>query len=173
MPLSTDPENRAKQLANLKQGGTVAPAGNARAKTHGGFATIAADRLEEREKIVVEALAADLPLRDPDGSVPAADALAVTLLAQSLCRLEDVAGFHGRRGIETSKGNLRNSVEVEGKLRREALDFCEALGLTPRGRVRLGLDLQRTEINQEQLESDREARERLEKRLAALDQESA
>lgn len=32
-------------------------------------------------------------------------------------------------------------VELEAKLRREALDLAEALGCTPRSRARLGLDV--------------------------------
>lgn len=143
MPLSDRPAARQRQLANLKQGGTVAPSGNSRAATHGGYATVAAGRLEEREREVFAALNADLPLRDADGSPPAADQVAVSLLAECLCRLDSVRDYLSRRGIEDRKGRLRPAVEVEAKLRREALDFAEALGLTPRSRVRLGLDLAR------------------------------
>lgn len=175
MPLSTDPAKREVQLANLKQGGTVAPTGNARAKTHGGFAVIARERLEEREREILDALSADLPLTEPDGSVPPADAVVIALFAEVLCRLADVKDYHGRRGIETAKGVLRPSVEVEGRLRREALDFAESLGMTPRSRARLGLELQRGQMNEEQIRAERESREaraRLDERMAALDGDS-
>lgn len=143
-PISKDPRKRARQLSNLRQGGTVAPSGNRRAETHGGFASIAADRLQEQEHRIYVALNADLPLRDADGRPPAADQLAVSLLAECMCRIESVRSYLSRRGIEDRKGRLRPAVEVEAKLRREALDFAEALGLTPRSRSRLGLDLART-----------------------------
>lgn len=142
-PLSDRPEARRRQLANLNRGNNPAPVGNRRRVTHGGFAAVARERLEERERAIFEALSEDLPLREADGSAPAADAVVVSLFATVLCRLEDVADYHRRRGIETAKGHLRNSVEVEGRLRREALDFAESLGLTPRSRARLGLDLAR------------------------------
>ena len=41
MPLSGDDQARGRQLANLKQGGTVAPAGNQRAVKHGAYARVA------------------------------------------------------------------------------------------------------------------------------------
>ena len=143
-PLSDKPTARRRQLANLKRGGNPAPTGNRKAVTHGGFAAVARKRLEQREREIFEALSADLPLREADGSAPGTDAVVVAMFAQALCRLEDVKDYLGRRGIETSRGHMRNAVEIEGRLRREALDFAESLGLTPRSRARLGIDLART-----------------------------
>lgn len=34
-------------------------------------------------------------------------------------------------------------VELETRLRREALDLAESLGMTPRSRAKLGVDVQR------------------------------
>ena len=93
-----------------------------------------------------DALAADAPLRDPDGGLPAADSLPVRLLAECLCRLDSVADDlrdHGWRDRES--GDPRAAVELERRLRSEALDLAESLGMTPRSRARLGLDLARTE----------------------------
>lgn len=59
--------------------------------THGAYAQVVVERLEAKQREVFEALAADAPLRDPDGSLPAADGVTVRLLADVLCRLEDVA----------------------------------------------------------------------------------
>jgi hypothetical protein len=36
-------------------------------------------------------------------------------------------------------------LELEGRLRREAGDFLEAMGMSPRSRAKLGLDLARTQ----------------------------
>jgi hypothetical protein len=142
MPLSNRPQARSRQLQNLRRGETAIP-GNRNAQQHGGYASIATEQLQAKEREVFLALNEDLPLREPDGSAPAADAVAVSLLAQALCRLDSVRSYLQRRGIEDGKGRLRPAVEVEGRLRREALDFAEALGLTPRSRARIGLDLVR------------------------------
>lgn len=144
MPLSRDERKRRRQLANLRPA-PPAPPGNDRAATHRGYAAVAAERLQDRERQVYAALAGDAPLRAPDGGLPASDAVVVRLLAEALCRLEDVAGDirdHGWR--ERRSGKPRPAVELERRLRQEALDYAEALGMTPRSRARLGLDLART-----------------------------
>lgn len=66
---------RQRQLANLKRGGTVAPAGNQRAVKHGAYARIAEAELEAKTLEVFDALAADAPDRDEDGGLPPHDAL--------------------------------------------------------------------------------------------------
>lgn len=75
-----------------------------------------------------EAVAADAPLRDDAGELPAADHVQVRLLAECLCRLEDVS---------------RSLIELEGRLRREAADHLRELGMTPASRAKLGLDVAR------------------------------
>jgi hypothetical protein len=67
--------------------------GNARARKHGAYARVAHARLEAKQREVFDALAEDAPLRDPDGGLPAADGVTVALLAQALCRLDDVGGY--------------------------------------------------------------------------------
>jgi phage terminase small subunit len=143
-PLSSHPAARASQLANLRR----APAGNQRAVSHGGYAALARDRLEVKVREVYDALAEDAPLRDADGGLPAQDSTVVTLLAECLCRLEDVTanirdcGVFQARGKH--KGTVRPAVELESKLRREAAGYLDSLGLTPKSRAGLGLDLART-----------------------------
>src|SRR4051812_10862035 len=88
--LSKDPAKRAAQLGNL--GLTSAEPGNRRAVTHGAYARVAAERLDAKVFEVFDALAEDAPLRDRDGALPAADTVAVRMLAEALCRLEDVSG---------------------------------------------------------------------------------
>lgn len=146
MPLSRNPQRRAAQLANLKPGARTAPVGNVRALRHGAYATVARDRIDVKVREVFDALAADAPLRDRDGGLPAADGAAVRLAAEVLCRLDNVSDFLARRGIEDDKGELRTTVlDIEGRLRREAADHLDALGCTPRARARLGLDVARAE----------------------------
>ncbi len=143
-PLSPRPAARQRQLSNLKQGGNPAPAGNRRALQHGAYAAVAVENLEAKEREVFEALAADTPMRADDGGLPASHAVLVKLLADCLCRLESVAAHLRDRGILDRKGNLKPAVDVEGRLRREAADHAEALGMGPRAESKLGLDLART-----------------------------
>lgn len=121
-----------------------APVGNQRHVVHGAYAQVAVERLEAKAREVFAALAADAPLRDRDGALPAADGAAVRLAAESLCRLDSVADYLARKGIEDDKGELRATVlEIEGRLRREASDHLDALGMSPRSRARLGVDVAR------------------------------
>lgn len=143
MPLSGDPDARARQLANLRPGARTAPPGNRRALSHGGYAAVTRDRLDTKVREVYDALAADAPLRDLDGGLPPADAVAIRMLAEALCRLESVAEYLNRRGWETDDGEPRPAVEVERRLRVEVADHLDALGMTPRSRAKLGLDLSR------------------------------
>jgi plasmid stabilization system protein ParE len=141
MPTSKDPKKRAIQLANLRPA-PPAPVGNDRPRTHGAYAAIAAERLDAKARAVFDALAADAPVRD-GGALPAADGVAVRLLADTLCRLDDVAEYLARRGWADAKGNPRAALHVETRLRSQAAELLDRLGMTPTARARLGLDLVR------------------------------
>lgn len=145
MGLSSDPEKRAKQLANLNPKAGSAPKGNKHATTHGAFARVIESRLEDRVLVVIRALAEDAPLRAADGGLPVEDLAIVRLLAECLCRVEDVSGFLRDYGIRDPKTkDLRRAVDREADLRKEAAGYLDQLGMTPRARARLGLDLART-----------------------------
>lgn len=142
MPLSERPEARARQLANLRS----APPpenGNARARTHGAKATAKSLPVEGRSRAIYEELAREAPLRDGDGELPIHDRVAIEALALCLCRLESVATYLQMHGVLTEDGEVRPAAEHERRLRREAAEHCAALGMTPRARVALGIDLQR------------------------------
>ena len=47
-------------------------------------------------------------------------------------------------GYLDPKGGVRPAAELAGRMHREAADYLDALGMTPRARARLGLDLQHT-----------------------------
>ena len=128
-------------LANLRPGGNVAPLGNTQTRKHGAYARIAAERLDEKAREVYDALAADAPLRGDDGGLPSHDAVQVRLLADVLCRLDSVGAWLAGRWA-TDEG--QRALEIESKLRREAADYLDALGMTPRSRAKLGLNLART-----------------------------
>jgi phage terminase small subunit len=140
-PLSGNSDARERQLANLRNA-PAAPAGNQRHRTHGGYARIAGEQMEAKAREVFEALAGDAPLRDTGGGLPAADTLAVRMLAECLVRLDRVAADvrdHGWKDERT--GDQRPVIELETRLRAEALTWARELGMTPAARVRLGLDL--------------------------------
>jgi hypothetical protein len=141
-PLSSDPRAREAQLANLVPGAGAAGPGERRYAKHGGYAAIANDRLDAECRKVFAALAESAPVRE-DGEVPAADVAAVRLLATTLCRLDDVNEYVARRGWQDDEGRPRPVLDYEQRLRGHALDQMEALGMTPRSRAKLGLDLAR------------------------------
>jgi hypothetical protein len=145
MPLSSDPAARERQLANL-QPAPAAPEGNKRAATHGAYAAIARERLDERMRAIFDALAGDAPLREVDGSLPSADALVVELLAETLCRRENLREHLADYGWrdEATKEPKTVLLDLERRLRKEAATYADQLGMTPRSRARLGLDLVRT-----------------------------
>lgn len=141
---STDPRKRARQRSNLRQG-PAAPKGNQLARSHGGYAVVTARERDEKAREVFAALSADAPLRGPDGGLPAADTAVVSLFSRCLVQLERVEqdmADHGWRDRKT--GEPRPVVDLARRLRAEALDYAESLGMTPRSRARLGLDLQRS-----------------------------
>lgn len=166
MALSPDPRKRERQLANLRRGGATT---GGRKPVHGGYAAVARDRLEAKAVEVYDALAADAPLRNADGSLPAADSVLVRLLAECLCRLDTISAHLRDHGILTPDGEVRSVVEVEGKLRREAADHAEALGMSPRARAKIGMDLVRAEVAAQSVEGDDAARERAARRFGAVE----
>jgi hypothetical protein len=167
-PLSQRPEARARQLANLQKGGPAAPGGNRRAERHGGYSQIAKRDLDEKVAEVYAAIGEDLPLRE-DGQVPRADAVALRLLAECLCRIESVSDFLGRRGWQDKDGEVRPAVDLERRLRAEALDLLRELGLTPAARAKLGVELVRMAGAAEEAAEAQAAREKLDGRFADLD----
>jgi phage terminase small subunit len=145
MPLSRDPDKRSKQLANLRPGAGAGPPGNRRALAHGGYAAVSPLERDRKAQEIFETLAADAPMRDGAGGLPAADTAVVSLFARCLVQLERVEADmadHGWKDRES--GDPRPVVELARRLRGEALDYAEALGMTPRSRAKLGLDLTRT-----------------------------
>jgi phage terminase small subunit len=135
--LSSDPAKRARQLQNLGPHPGRRP-------LHGAYAQLAPERIEAKVAEVFEAVAADAPLRDRDGGLPAADGVAVRMLAECLCRLETVTAHLRDFGVlDQQTREVRPAVHVEAKLRREVADWLDALGMTPRARAKLGLDVAR------------------------------
>lgn len=150
VPLSPDPAKRQRQLANLRNF-PAAPHGNQRHLTHGAYAAVPLSRIDAKVREMFEAIAADAPVRDADGGLPAADALPVRMLAEVLCRLDSIADYVNRRGWEDEDGNPRSVLDYEHRLRSQAVELMKELGMTPAARAKLGLDLVRGFSAAEQL----------------------
>lgn len=161
----------------------AAPPGNGRALQHGGYSVLDPARVDAKVLDVADALAADAPLRRNDGELPATDRYVVRLLAQCLCRLDDVGAHLRDFGYFDQKTKEpRPALALEAKLRREAADYLRELGMTPRARVALGLDVARTMqtgvdpatlLSAAQSEPDPALRARLLERAGLLDAEDA
>lgn len=160
-PLSSDAELRERQLANL----TPAPpiqAGEQRALSHGGYADIAAARLDAKTRAIYDALSADAPLRAADGGLPAHDAAIVSVLAIAMCHLEDVNAHLTQYGLFVRR-RPRPAVELASRLRKEIVSYLEQLGMTPKARANLGVDLARAASTLgDELDAARRAREQRE-----------
>ena len=138
MPLSGDPDARARQLANLQPGGDGPPApetGNTRTLQHGGYARVSRDRLDAKVIELSDALAEDVPI------VSTSDQLAIAELATKVCQLQDLRTYLAAHGFLDGDGDVRPAAELERKLSAQVDDKLDALGMTPRSRVKLGLDL--------------------------------
>lgn len=147
MPLSSDPDRRRRQLANLRPGGGAGAAGpgNTRAVRHGAFATIPREQLDAEMRELYGVFADAAPLRGPGGALPVADEAAVEVAARALKRWRGVVGWcdaYGRHDERSGdpKPAARYELDCERALHR-ALDV---LGLNPASRARLGLDVART-----------------------------
>jgi hypothetical protein len=90
-PLSSDEAARSRQLANLRPGGGAAKTGDLRALRHGGHSEALLRDVSGEVRELLDALADAAPVRDPDGSLPAADAIAVERAARALKRYRHLA----------------------------------------------------------------------------------
>ena len=129
MPRNKQPSGYAKgkhpnSLKNLQLAGGPsrhpAPSGNSHAVTHGGHENPHRERLQAKEREVFDALAADAPVRAVDGSLPRHDSVAVTLLATTLCRLDNVGSYLSDYGWKDAKTKQPRAgvLALEAKLRR-------------------------------------------------------
>jgi hypothetical protein len=163
-PLSKDPSARERQLANLRG----SPSGEQRALSHGGYAPLSPDELDDQERAIYAELAAAAPVRTADDGLPQHDAMLVTLAAECRGQLIKVSanirdcGMFVARGKR--KGEVRNVVDLSARLRREMSGYLQELGMTTASRAKLGVDVKRAESIADELEAARAAREAREAR---------
>lgn len=143
-PASRDPDAHRKQLENLDPLARRPELRNRRAGRHLGHAEPTPGELNPYEREIEEQLAGETPLRE-GSELPPADREAVRNLARDRWRLDNVRAWNNLHGVvEERTGQVKPSAQLEVVLSRRVTEQLEALGLTPRGRVKLGLDLART-----------------------------
>ncbi len=143
MPLSKDPRKRANQLAN-RRNGPPALKGNKHTLQHGASASPAnIGGIPEARRELFEAIAASAPVRAADGSLPAADAAAVEVAATELARYRQVNAWIDEHGLVDRKGRPWPVVAEVGKIASRLTALLAELGMTPKSRAALGLDLAR------------------------------
>lgn len=144
MPLSTDPIKRERQLANLTARPPAPPLGNVRALVHGASARKATlIQAGSWAALIYAELEVEAPLRAVDGGLPAHDRQAVELLASALARLQSVEAWLSTRPAVNEKGLPWPAEDTARRLRREVADYLDSLGMTPRSRGKLGVDVVR------------------------------
>jgi hypothetical protein len=156
-------------LANLRRGGNPAQPGNTQALRQGGRSELLLRDVEAETRELLDALAEAAPVREPDGSLPAADAVAVERAARSLKRYRSVSSWLDLHGRLDEKGEVRPAAELELKCERELGRALDDLGMTPMARSKLGLRLVQASAAAEDAEANRAARERLDRRFEAID----
>lgn len=142
-PHSRDPDKARRQLANLRPA-PRAPRGNVRTLRHGGRATAATLPVSEVVLELRDTLAAAAPVRDHAGDLPAADEATVELAARALCRVRRVEAWCDVHGyLDEKTGDVKPAVRYLEEATRTADRLLGSLGMNPRERARLGVDLVR------------------------------
>lgn len=109
--------------------------------THGANARLILIEPGSEAEQTFEVLSAAVPMRDGDGQLAPQDRLAVEALAVKLVRLRRAGVVLNAQGEFTKGGKLKPVADYERRLLNVALGYMDALGLTPRGRVKLGVGL--------------------------------
>lgn len=163
MPLSRDPDKRARQLANLTPQPPAPPARNSRAVRHGGYSKVLLADVSDEVLELMEALGELVPVRGPDGGVRASHLPGLEAAARALRRYRQVSAWcdlHGR--IDDKTGATKPAAVLELGCERAYWRALDAFGLTPQAEGRLADVLTRTaSVAQAMSEEDPDRRRRL------------
>jgi hypothetical protein len=135
-------------LANLRRGPQPglkpAPRGNTLGLRHGGRAEITIPGLDQARQDIFDRLSASAPVRDERGELPAADEATVELAARALARHRSVDNWLAVHGILDEKtGEPKKAVYYAESSARTADGLLAKLGMNPKDRAALGLDVAR------------------------------
>jgi hypothetical protein len=135
--LSPDPDKRARQLANLRNA-PPAPAGHTRSLRHGGRAEVLFRDVSAEVAELMDALGAAAPVREPDGSLPAADLIAIEVAARALKRwraVSNAADLYGRLDERTGEPKPVTAYELQAE--RAVTAAFDVLAMNPIAREKL------------------------------------
>lgn len=155
-PLSNDPVKRAAQLSNLRRGGepnagSFKPGQPSPNLKHGLRSRQPGPLLGDAAIEIVDALAATVPLRSPDGEVLPQFVPAVESAALDLIVVKRVLGYLTAHGFEDARGRLRPEVEGLSRANARLMSKLADLGATPTSYARLGFDVVRAERERDDL----------------------
>jgi P27 family predicted phage terminase small subunit len=127
-----------------------------------------------KEAEIVEALAEAAPVRASNGELPSHDIFAVKLLAQEWVRYENMSVYLSEHGWADEKGELRHPVtDMLGKSADRILRMLDAMGMTPKSRAKLGLDLvKQASFAEAMSEPNRRKRVKMLKELGVVEAEA-
>ena len=133
-------------LANLQRGGgRPAQPGDQRRLVHGGRSELLVRNVEAEVRELMDALGDAAPVRDPDGSLPVADLVAVERTARLLKRYRHLDQWLDLHGVlDERTGDVKPAAELAARTGESLARALDQLGMTPTSRAKLGLDLART-----------------------------
>jgi P27 family predicted phage terminase small subunit len=134
--LSSDPEKRARQLANLVDA-PPAPPGNGRALVHGGTATVAIPGLDDARREILAAFSDAAPVKE-GGAVPLADVAALELAARAFARARSADAWVAEHGlIDEATKQVHEAAKYAERATKTANALLKELGMTPSSRMKL------------------------------------
>jgi len=140
MTISSDPEQRVKQIAAIQPPPNPAGEGNTRTLKHGAWSERYLSPLVEEKETEL------LSLLEEASYIANVDRIIVRNLARTLARLERFDWYLDQEGdvvITGNKTKLNPVISAYFTALESCRRHCEALGLTPGARAKLGVDLMR------------------------------
>lgn len=135
-----------RSLANLKRGGNPPGAGHVPALRHGAYSEALLADVSDEVRELMEALGSTAPVREADGSLPAADVVAFERTARLLRRyrrLEAWLDLHGE--FDEKTGDVKPAARFTEEVGASLFRALAELGMTTTSRAKLGLDLARAQ----------------------------
>jgi hypothetical protein len=143
-PIGGGGARHPRSLANLRAGAGAWQPGATVALRHGlRSRQPSAAVLDPIKQEIMDALAADLPIKDANGDVPGADRFMVEMCAIALLRVRRCEAFLALHGDADDRGRMRPEFDALGKAVEAAARLLDRLGMSTRSRAALGVDVSR------------------------------
>jgi len=99
--------------------------------------------IEEARRLLIEGLSDRAPIKGSDGRPHPADEPTIEQAAIAVGRVRAIDNYLALNGYLDEDGNPRPALEALDKAQRRATDLLDRLGMNPRSRAALGVDLVR------------------------------